>query len=976
MKNIHLFLFVILFFCSKTSAQERIVRYPAHALASIPEFHIDSISLTNEETLLHFHINNIDTLIVWANINKQIIIKDDQGHKYPIISSEGIALSPEQTDIIGKNKASGILHFPKLTSETNSIDLIEHEDSEGFNIYGIDLTTNGKYCEDISLAQLNSTINYANNLLQQQEYGNTLKLIESTLDYVSYFYGIYSPLFANCLYTYANMNLLLGNYGMANDVYEPLTNIIAYIYGKNTVNYISVMNDYAICKYNLGDVKQAMDIILHEILTDDNSFLTEKGNEAILLQIIAQKAIYETKLGWFKASILDYEFAEDIIKYLQKANNQSEEFINSYASSLYSNLAYTYCLMEDTIKALETIDKAKYYQNLSLGKYPSSAIELCIMESVLSGDEEKSINSAKQASYIATTYFGKKSMIYTNTALALAHSFMRTNKTDSIEKYICEAYDAILYILEYNRINIGTKNLQQLWNGIYSFFSNGIPNLCIKNNTPKIRELAYNSMLYSKGYMLRSNSLIKAYAIQNLDEANRNIYQKYLETQNKFANLISTPLAQRAEDEATLIQEIEELERQLRDSKILIPLGRTYSTASAVADKLKNNDIAIEIASIDISPDSIIYVAFSIDGKNKSVEYTPLFYEHEIISRIREYGIFSHEVSNLFWNPLTKHIQDAQNIYLSLSGILNTIPIEHIINSDLANAKIFRLSSTNEITKERKLTNTYKVALFGGLNYDYEGNDFTTTNETIDTVAYSNIINNIQRYGLEFLPNSLAESVEISNLLKKNNIVHKLFTKDKGTEYNFKQLSNEFNIIHLATHGRYLTINSEENNESKTQLPFVKLSYDNVDYLTNEYLLSHAYLVMSGGNRLLKHKNIPNGSEDGILTALEISTLDLSNTDLIVLSACQSGLGESSSEGVLGLQYGLKKAGVKSILMSLDNVDDKATQLLMVEFYKNLLSGKSKHESLRNAQRYLRTTENGKYNDPKYWASFILLDAY
>ena len=96
--------------------------------------------------------------------------------------------------------------------------------------------------------------------------------------------------------------------------------------------------------------------------------------------------------------------------------------------------------------------------------------------------------------------------------------------------------------------------------------------------------------------------------------------------------------------------------------------------------------------------------------------------------------------------------------------------------------------------------------------------------------------------------------------------------------------------------------------------------------------------------------------------------------DLVVLSACQTAVGKNDAEGVYGLQRGFKKAGAHTILMSLDKVDDDATKILMVEFYRNLMGAKTKLESLRNAQKCLRSVENGKYDDPKYWASFILLD--
>ena len=125
---------------------------------------------------------------------------------------------------------------------------------------------------------------------------------------------------------------------------------------------------------------------------------------------------------------------------------------------------------------------------------------------------------------------------------------------------------------------------------------------------------------------------------------------------------------------------------------------------------------------------------------------------------------------------------------------------------------------------------------------------------------------------------------------------------------------------------------------------------------------------------LTRHREIPEGSDDGILTAKEISNLDLFGVDIVVLSACQTGLGDISGEGVYGLQRGFKKAGVNTILMSIDKVDDEATRILMVEFYKNLMNGKTKHQSLRDAQKYLRSVDNGKYDDPKYWASFIMLD--
>jgi CHAT domain-containing protein len=132
-------------------------------------------------------------------------------------------------------------------------------------------------------------------------------------------------------------------------------------------------------------------------------------------------------------------------------------------------------------------------------------------------------------------------------------------------------------------------------------------------------------------------------------------------------------------------------------------------------------------------------------------------------------------------------------------------------------------------------------------------------------------------------------------------------------------------------------------------------------------------------------------TDDGVLTAKELANIDLRELELAVLSACQSGLGDVTGEGVFGMQRGFKKAGAKSILMSLWKVDDTATAMLMSEFYNNLTNGKSAYESLRTAQQYVRTYESEeeikdesgettkrrirKFEDPFYWAAFVLLDA-
>ena len=157
--------------------------------------------------------------------------------------------------------------------------------------------------------------------------------------------------------------------------------------------------------------------------------------------------------------------------------------------------------------------------------------------------------------------------------------------------------------------------------------------------------------------------------------------------------------------------------------------------------------------------------------------------------------------------------------------------------------------------------------------------------------------------------------------------------------------------------------------------------------------MTRSGLMFAGAKNTFNGVEIPAGVDDGVLTAQEISQLDLRGLDLLVLSACQTGLGEIKGDGVFGLQRGFKKAGAQTIIMSLWNVSDKATKDMMTQFYTALTSGKSKREAFIQAQQYVKdhdsyygydsymdsngqkvTSDKARAKRP-HWAAFILLDA-
>jgi CHAT domain-containing protein len=233
------------------------------------------------------------------------------------------------------------------------------------------------------------------------------------------------------------------------------------------------------------------------------------------------------------------------------------------------------------------------------------------------------------------------------------------------------------------------------------------------------------------------------------------------------------------------------------------------------------------------------------------------------------------------------------------------------------------------------------------------------------------------RNSFEYLDGTKREADLIAEDMRQHSIPYSYYSGIDATEESFKLLDGtKPKTMHIATHGFYFTESEAE--KTKFARPGIELMIEGGQKdgrSVEDKPMTRSGLLFSGCNRAFRHEQIPEGEEDGILTAQEIAMLDLRGLNLVVLSACQTGLGDVvSGEGVFGLQRGIKKAGAKTIMMSLNKVDDEATRILMVEFYRNLMNGKTKYQSLKDAQKHLRQVENGKYDKPEYWASFILLD--
>jgi CHAT domain-containing protein len=189
----------------------------------------------------------------------------------------------------------------------------------------------------------------------------------------------------------------------------------------------------------------------------------------------------------------------------------------------------------------------------------------------------------------------------------------------------------------------------------------------------------------------------------------------------------------------------------------------------------------------------------------------------------------------------------------------------------------------------------------------------------------------------------------------------KVYRGDQATEGQLKAIKAP-KILHLATHGFFLADEAPppQADQVMAQAPTAtsagSQSYENP--------LLRSGLALAGANKL------QSGNDDGVLTALEASGLDLWGTKLVVLSACETGVGKvSNGEGVYGLRRSLVIAGAESLVMTLWQVDDFATKDLMAGYYKKLAAGKPRSAALREIQ--LEIAAQDKYKHPFYWASFL-----
>ncbi|MEL7036073.1 MAG: CHAT domain-containing tetratricopeptide repeat protein, partial [Cyanobacteria bacterium J06592_8] len=326
-------------------------------------------------------------------------------------------------------------------------------------------------------------------------------------------------------------------------------------------------------------------------------------------------------------------------------------------------------------------------------------------------------------------------------------------------------------------------------------------------------------------------------------------------------------------------------------------------------------------------------------------------------------------LDELLMKPIREKLGDVEHIIISPDAELNRISFAALVDENnqylVENYRITYLTTGRDLIRlQNEYDSRQNPVIIANPNYDNPGQP--TTVPVAENSDSPQIWGARGAVALNFqpLPGTAEEAKVISTLLPNVTV----FTESEATENIVKQVEAP-EILHIATHGFFLqNIPRIEPNEPLDLL----LTLNEAEGSTNsqpstpvqENPLLRSGLAMAGFHPR------ESGSEDGVLTALEVANLKLRGTKLVVLSACQTGMGEiENGEGVYGLRRAFTLAGAESQLMSLWKVDDEGTKELMIKYYQRLLQNQGRSEALRQTQLEMLNSE--QYQHPYYWAAFV-----
>ena len=581
----------------------------------------------------------------------------------------------------------------------------------------------------------------------------------------------------------------------------------------------------------------------------------------------------------------------------------------------------------------------------------------------------------KYAEYTKALY-GEKSLEHINAQIYLANAEgFAGNITNGCNDYVAAVLQ--LKALMKQRIPyMSSTEREGLWNPLSSLFTMMTPYaLKAKQTQTDFTKNCYDALVMSKSFLLESERSMYDVIKRMGTPGDMHDYTTLASMKNRVKAWEKDYKAN-ADSILSVSRKVSRLENLLMNRCKEYSDGTDFMDVdyNAVKQTLGQNEMLIDFTDYISQSQGRKYAAYIINKVQDYPQLKPLFAERQIDSLgIARPDMFydkdyAQDVLQLLWEPLKTNIPIGTTIYYVPSQLLFQVSLESLPMPDGSllgsHYHFVRLSSARELVKMKSRSRGYKsntAVLYGGLQYDLEDAAMVEEAKKYDLSDLLALRGEITRGDSIFhdLQGTKEEILKIEDLLKRNKWQVSSYMGKNGTEESFLNMHGKSpKLLHLATHGFYYTPNRTEN----------------VDYLKGYTdAMSLSGLVLSGGNAAWLGKPLPKGVLGGILSANDIARLDLSNTDMVVLSACQTGQGKATTEGLYGLQRAFKKAGVGTIVMSLWSVSDKTTSEFMTTFYERLADTHNvwnKRKAFEEAKEIIRK----KHPDPFHWAAFVMLD--
>ena len=872
----------------------------------------------------------------------------------------------------------------------------------------------------ISLSNLANYNSYIGNLLEAIRLGTeALNIREKVL-------GKEHPNYATSLNNLATYNSYLGNYAEAVRLCNDALYIIEHVYSKEHQYYaISLIN---LSKYysDLGDYSEAISLGTEAL--DICGMVYGKEHPYYADFLINLSECYSDLDDYSEAISLDTE----AMKIFEKVYGVEHP---DYATSL-SNLATYNFYLGNYQEAIRLGTEALNIRATALGtEHPNYATSLSNLASYNSslGNYQEAIRLGTEALNIYEMVYGEEHPDNAWLLRNLANYGLNSGDW-SLAYYSIQTSELFSALIKKTFADLTTSQRTMFWGKYSNWYERVIHRYSHYMPSDSLTLNGYNGALLSKGLLLNSEIEFSKLIQESGDSEVIAMYDDLRTLRLQINRLIEKPLSER-------FASVDSLERiSQAKEQALIDRSKVYGdytdnlviTWEQVQGKLTDKDIAIEFVSFPLNADSTMYIAYALRKGWEYPRMIPLFEEKQL-KAVHLVDLYTTtDISELVWEPLEEVLEGVETVYFAPSGELYNIAIESVPDYATNGATIvsdsrtyFRLSSTRELALKKDKDVWKEAAVYGGLKYGMTAEELTADSRSFNptgeiSIAYTGESYNIadtlsvMRGGTlaEPLPGTQIEAEAIYKSLEVSGVSSTLYTDSIGTEASFKNLNGKkTSIMHIGTHGFYWTEKEAKNYDYKFLMD---------DETSNRYVedkqLTRSGLLFAGANYVLSgnENKLPEGVDDGILTAKELTTIDLRGLDLVVLSACQTGLGEITGDGVFGLQRGFKKAGAQTIVMSLWKVNDEATRLFMTKFFETMKFDKeghptNKHEAFLAAQRYLREeyeieqtrtinsnltgsqirrleregksveaqtiTEKVKpYAAPEYWAAFIMLD--